>query len=63
VFVVLDSRVQHRRYGQVFLDALPGGRRWAGPLPELVPCAERFLAGETVGAVPDGIGIADGQFG
>ena len=63
VFVVLDSRVQHRRYGQVFLDALPGGRRWAGPLHELVPCAERFLAGETVGAVPDGVGTADGQFG
>lgn len=50
VFVVLDSRIRQRGYGQVFLDALPDCDRRFPPLARVPALARTFL--ESAGSTP-----------
>jgi ATP-dependent DNA helicase DinG len=43
IVVILDKRVQTRRYGQVFLDSLQGGTRLTGSLDEILSRCDGFL--------------------
>jgi hypothetical protein len=49
VVVVLDRRVETKRYGQAFLAALPPCGHWRGPAERLGPALAEFLAGRPVG--------------
>jgi len=44
VVAILDSRIHTKRYGQTFLDSLPPVNLQVGPLRDLPPLAERWLA-------------------
>jgi hypothetical protein len=46
VVAVLDGRVRGRRYGDLFIDALPACQRFDGGLDTLGLAARRFIAGE-----------------
>jgi len=48
VVVILDGRVHSRRYGELFLEALPACARASGPLSSLPGVAAGFLAGRPV---------------
>jgi ATP-dependent DNA helicase DinG len=45
IVVILDRRVQTRRYGRVFLDSIQGGTRLTGTLDEILSRCDGFLTG------------------
>lgn len=48
IIVILDGRILSRSYGTVFLDSLPGGRVFKGPLSEILKKSSGYLTNNSL---------------